>query len=374
MSVIVGIGTANPDYKLSQEEAYAFMKEFYSLDEDEGNRLSALYKRSGIKQRYSCVPDYNQQLQQKKLFPDTPDLTPFPNIERRMAIYAEEAPLLSEKAITNLYAQLNASSYNTQHITHLITVSCTGMSAPGLDLMLLEKLQLAPHTQRTSVNFMGCYAAVHALKMAHQICTAQTNAQVLIVCVELCSLHFQNVKSSDNITANAIFADGAAACLMVGDDLAKHNAPHLLVKGFYSEVHASGKKDMAWQISSSGFLMTLSAYIPQFIEAAIADLIARALSHYGVQKTAIEHWAIHPGGRKILDVTLAKLSLNQQDLAYSYQVLKEYGNMSSPTILFVLKAMMDDHLLSGNIFGTAFGPGLTMETFLFAKNSSIHES
>ncbi|TAE89464.1 MAG: type III polyketide synthase [Bacteroidetes bacterium] len=374
MSVIVGIGTANPDYKLTQEEAYTFMKEFYSLDEDEGNRLSALYKRSGIKQRYSCVPDYNQQLHQKKLFPHTPDLTPFPGIEKRMAIYAEEAPLLGEQAINNLYAQLNALWYKPQHITHLITVSCTGMSAPGLDLMLLEKLQLAAHTQRTSVNFMGCYAAVHALKMAHQICTAQTNAQVLIVCVELCSIHFQNIKSSDNITANAIFADGAAACLMVSDDLAKHNAPQLLVKGFYSEVHVGGKKDMAWQISSSGFLMTLSAYIPQFIEAAIADLITRALSHYGVQKTAIEHWAIHPGGRKILDVTLAKLSLNQHDLAYSYQVLRDYGNMSSPTILFVLKAMMDDHLLNGNIFGTAFGPGLTMETFLFAKTSSNHES
>lgn len=373
MSVIVEIGTATPAYKLAQEDACEFMKGFYNLDEIESSRLSILYKRSSINQRYSCVPDYNQQLRQRILFPDTPDLEPFPNIEKRMDIYAKEAPLLGEQAIANLYEQLLTSSFNQQKITHLITVSCTGMSAPGLDLMLLERLQLPLNTHRTSVNFMGCYAAVHALKMAHQICSSQQKAQVLIVCVELCSIHFQKNNNKDNITANAIFADGAAACLMVSDDLAQeHNA--LRVKSFYSEVLPDGKKDMAWQISSSGFLMTLSAYIPQLIEAGIESLIARALSYYHVPKADIQHWAIHPGGRKILDVTLSKLGLTNHDLQYSYQVLKDYGNMSSPTILFVLKAMMNDRQVSGNILGTAFGPGLTMETFLLTKKASTYEA
>lgn len=368
MSAIIGIGTANPSYQLAQQDSYEFMKEFYGLDKDDSSRLSVLYKRSGIDYRYSCIPDYGKALQERKLFPNTPNLEPFPDIEKRMAIYADEAPLLGEKAITDCFKQIPATSFQLNKTTHLITVSCTGMSAPGLDLMLLERLQLPLNIHRTSVNFMGCYAAVHALKMAHQICSSQTAAQVLVVCVELCSIHFQKTNNKDNITANAIFGDGAAACLMVSDDLIQENDAYLMVQDFYSEVLPDGKKDMAWQISSTGFLMTLSAYIPQFIEAAIEELVSNALNQYNINKADIQHWAIHPGGRKILDVTLNKLLLTRENLQYSYQVLKDYGNMSSPTILFVLKAMMDDKQVNGNIFGTAFGPGLTMETFLLTKH------
>ncbi len=368
MSTIIGIGTANPPYKLAQQDACEFMKGFYGLKEHDGNRLSALYKRSGIEQRYACIPDYNEALQQRRLFPDTPDLEPFPSIDKRMDIYAAEAPKLGELAIADLFEQIETTLFKPKAITHLITVSCTGMSTPGLDLMLLERLELPLNTQRTSVNFMGCYAAVHALKMAHQICSSQTASQVLIVCVELCSLHFQKNNNNDNITANAIFGDGAAACLMVSDDLVQEKEGCLMVQNFYSEVLPDGKKDMAWQISSTGFLMTLSAYIPQFIEAAIETLILNALNHYHLKKADVQHWAIHPGGRKILDVTQGKLSLTHEDLLYSYQVLKDYGNMSSPTILYVLKAMLKNPQLKGNIFGTAFGPGLTMETFLLTKH------
>jgi predicted naringenin-chalcone synthase len=212
---------------------------------------------------------------------------------------------------------------------------------------------------------MGCYAAVHALKIADAICKSKPNACVLIVCVELCTLHFQKNKNYDNLTANAIFADGAAACLMVNDELASTvSTPKMRLMSFYSEVHVSGKKDMAWQLSSTGFLMTLSAYIPQLVESNMEDLVDNALAHAGLNKPDIGYWAIHPGGRKILEATENKLGISKTDLQRSYDVLKQCGNMSSATILFVLKEFLNERDIKGNIFGAAFGPGLTLETFI----------
>src|SRR5262249_9634016 len=147
-------------------------------------------------------------------------------------------------------------------ITHLITVSCTGMSAPGLDLQVMELMNLPKNIYRTSVNFMGCYAAIHALKISDTICKSDERARVMIVCTELCTLHFQKEGSIDNITSSLLFGDGAAAALVVHDDF---NEKGLTVDHFYSEVIDRGKKDMAWELSSSGFLMTLSGYIPELL-------------------------------------------------------------------------------------------------------------
>ena len=189
---------------------------------------------------------------------------------------------------------------------------------------------------------------------------------MLIVDVELCTIHFQKSDDADNLTANALFADGAAACLISGEAGALNKKNRLV--GFYSEVHLDGKKDMAWQLSSHGFIMTFSGYIPQLINANIETLIAHACKHYELKNLEdIGIWAIHPGGRKILDVISARLQLPTTVLRHSYEVLKNYGNMSSATIFFVLKRIIEDDSLSGNLFGVAFGPGLTMETFLMDK-------
>jgi predicted naringenin-chalcone synthase len=264
---------------------------------------------------------------------------------------------LALKAIDALLLQNLA--YSKQDITHIITVSCTGMSAPGLDLQLMEALQLSNNVARTSINFMGCYAAVHGLKQAHAICESEPNANVLLVCVELCTLHFQKKSNYDNLTANAIFGDGAAAALICSKP--KTDAA-IEIKDFYSEVNFVGKNDMAWELSSTGFLMTLSSYIPQLLGSNINSLIENALHKYNTKIEEIQNWAIHPGGRKILEVISQQLNLEEHQLESSYKVLKNHGNMSSPTILFVLA----DMLLSkkGKTIGAAFGPGLTMETFI----------
>jgi alkylresorcinol/alkylpyrone synthase len=365
MSVIVGFGTAVPAFGIDQMKIHAFMDNVFTGDDNERRRLKLLYERSGISRRYAAIPDYDIAAE-RHLYPGTPDLEPFPSLEQRMKIYRQSAAPLAEQAIHNLTGNTTA---NLDGITHLVTVSCTGMSAPGLDLELVERLGLPKHVHRTSVNFMGCYAAVHALKMADAFCNSSPNAKVLVVCVELCTLHFQKKQDYDNLTANAIFGDGAAACLVVSNELKETYAgKQFSINNFYAEVQAGGKNDMAWELSSSGFLMTLSAYIPQLVEANMEELLHNALRAAGMKRKEIGAWAIHPGGRKILEAVSARLGLEREALRHAYTVLNDYGNMSSATILFVLQRVLADETLSGNIFGAAFGPGLTMETFLLHKS------
>jgi predicted naringenin-chalcone synthase len=217
---------------------------------------------------------------------------------------------------------------------------------------------------------MGCYAGIHALKTADAICKADPQAKVLIVCTELCTLHFQREPTIDNIASSLLFADGSAAAVITADD---HPAKGIRLDGFYSEVIPKGKKDMAWEISSTGFLMTLSSYIPDLLEEDFSQFTTRALARTGLTQQDITHWCIHPGGKKILEAVYKTLSLPPHELQASYDVLQHYGNMSSPTILFVLKkmapALLHNHNRKEHIFGAAFGPGLTMETFVASTNS-----
>jgi predicted naringenin-chalcone synthase len=215
---------------------------------------------------------------------------------------------------------------------------------------------------------MGCYAAIHALKIAKMICQTSPKANVVVVCTELCTLHFQQEFSYDNAAASLLFADGSAAVLL-SNNLSSPNA--LSLKTFYSEVATKGKEEMSWQISNNGFLMKLSSYIPQLIQEDITALVNRALEEGKISKEEITHWCIHPGGKKILEVIQRQLSLSVEDLSCSRLVLSKYGNMSSPTILFVLKEIMQGIVnRPANVFGVAFGPGLTMETFIASRNNA----
>jgi predicted naringenin-chalcone synthase len=241
------------------------------------------------------------------------------------------------------------------------------MSAPGLDLQLMELLELPKQAWRTSINFMGCYAAVHGLKIADAICNSDPKAKVLIVCTELCTLHFQREGTVDNIASSLLFGDGSAAVLVTHND-----DPHrgLQLQSFYAEVVPKGKKDMAWELSSSGFLMTLSSYIPDLVEADFGDLAGRALAQAGITQQQVTQWCIHPGGKKILEAVTHSLQLEAGALQTCYEVLRNYGNMSSPTILFVLKKLLQQMMHAPQkdkpetVFAAAFGPGLTMETFV----------
>lgn len=360
MADIISIATASPAYAHKQEDILHYMQKAYQLDAIEQRKLAFLYHQSGIETRHSVVSDYGNQKTDQHFLPEN-RVDPFPTIEQRMALYKSKAAAISIDAIEKCIA----TYIHANQITHLITISCTGMSAPGLDLEIMEAMKLSPSLFRTSINFMGCYAAIHGLKLAKFICDSEPDANVVLVATELCTLHFQKEYTIENASSSLLFADGAAAVL-VSNTLTSPKA--LQIESFYSQVAFEGKKDMAWEISSKGFLMTLSSYIPQLIKEDIELLVAAALKQKGITHAEIPYWCIHPGGKKIVDVIEQKLSLTADQTHFARKVLSENGNMSSPTILFVLKEIMESSIVPGEeIFGIAFGPGLTMETFLCKK-------
>jgi predicted naringenin-chalcone synthase len=356
LSKIVSIGTALPAYCHQQTDILSFMQKVYALNEAEARKLKFLYSQSGIRQRYSVIPDYSREPGEWKFYPPTENLDPFPLLEQRMAVYNRHAPTLSVDAIRDCLAH----KHRPENITHLITVSCTGMSAPGLDLQVMELLDLKKTIFRTSVNFMGCYAAVHAMKIADAFCKSDKDAQVLIVCTELCTLHFQREATMDNMASSLLFGDGASALLMMHDNV-QHEG--LVIDSFYSEINPKGKRDMAWELSSTGFLMTLSGYIPDLVEENFAGVAERALVRCDGLITDVSHWCIHPGGKRILQAIHKSLGFANGQLQHSYDVLNDAGNLSSATILFVLKRMLEQEGEIKKLFGAAFGPGLTVETF-----------
>lgn len=359
MSKIISVGIANPTFRHQQKDILQFMLDANNPDEKNRKLLPILYHRSGIDTRYSVFPDFSQTRGQWDFFGNNGTM---PSLEKRMQLYNHEAVDLSINAINDCL-QNTSDDIPIQSITHLITVTCTGISAPGLDILLMQKMGLSPTIVRTSVNFMGCYAALHALKIADAFCKADTSAKVLVVCTELCTLHFQKSNDVDAVLSSTLFADGSAACLISGEQTSKG----LEIKQFYSQVALSGQEDMSWQLASTGFLMTLSNHVPKLIKQEIKHLLENSLKKLDLSISDIHNWAIHPGGKNILEAVETSLELKREDLSASYDVLKNYGNMSSPTILFVLKKMMDNSEKIGNIFAVAFGPGITMESVILEK-------
>ncbi len=353
---ITSIGKANPAHKISQKEIYKFMSEYMSLQEYQKRELEILYRATGIGDRYSVLSDYAKRLGDFEFYPNDENLEPFPAIDKRMKVYKKEALPLAISAIKDCTSDTD--------FTHLVVVSCTGMYAPGLDLEITQKLGLSNSIKRSSLNFMGCYAAINALKIAQQACDADANAKVLVVCLELCTLHFQKGNSADNLLANALFSDGAAAVVVEPN---RTNSINLEIVNFHCDIEPEGNNDMTWQIGNFGFEMALSSYVPDIIKSGVNSLTNKLLASYNLGKDDIAYYAVHPGGKKILQVVQSELELSQSDVSYARSVLKKYGNMSSPTVLFVLKSIYDDlksQDKDNHILSFAFGPGLTMESML----------
>ncbi len=357
-SAILSIGTALPALRLSQRQIAQFMTSVLGLDADAQRRLNLLYDRSGIDTRHTVVTDYARSFGELEFFPNTPGLLPLPGHPARMELYRRHAPELGLAAAQQCLAE--SPGIGAEQITHLITVSCTGLYAPGLDIELAESLQLRPSVERTAVNFMGCYAAFPALKLADYIVRAQPQARVLIVCIELCTVHFHPRTEDDHLVANALFADGCAAAL-VGDVSAADGQAALQLDGFYSETVSAGRSDMAWHLGEAGFEIGLSSYVPDLVRGGIAQLFDRLVERVGGRRP--EAYAVHPGGVAILRAAQQALGLTAEDVAPSYDVLRQVGNLSSATILFVLREWLRRAQAQPTpLAACAFGPGLTLES------------
>ena len=278
-------------------------------------------------------------------------------------VVEDHALPLAVTAAQNCLRQLPEVALSS--ITHLVTVSCTGMYAPGLDIELVQALGLQGSVKRTCINFMGCYAAVNALKLADACCRADVHARVLIVSVELCTLHFLKSPKKDGVVSNALFGDGAAAALVQARPAT--TGPSLALAVFHCGLEPDGREDMAWHITDVGFEMTLSSYVPKLIQRGIGHLTEGLLANLPVQRADIRHYAIHPGGRRILEVIEKELGLTHVDNCHAYQVLRDYGNMSSATVLFVLRDLLrtlTPAQAGEGVLSFAFGPGLTLEAML----------
>jgi predicted naringenin-chalcone synthase len=356
-SNIVSIGTANPGHPIPQFEIARFMRMAHQLDDIEGRKLGFLYRKTGIASRYSVLPDFEKRdVEEFTFFPKNHLLSPFPGTKARMEIFQKTAPDLAAAAAVSC---LDQGDEQAQSVTHLILVSCTGMVAPGVELQLMEKLGLNDSVERYCIHFMGCYAAFVGLKLADKIVKAEPEAKVLLISVELCTLHFQKDYTEDNLLANSLFGDGAAAALIMNSERG------LKINSYLSQVFRDGDQDMAWGIGDFGFEMRLSKYIPMLLEHGIRQ--HRSLFEDRFALSQIRNFAIHPGGKQILENVQEAFELSPEVNTHAMNVLRQYGNMSSASILFVLDQMMKDPVIQGDILSMGFGPGLTLETLHLTK-------
>jgi len=352
------LATYVPPHTASQDSLAARFGE-WAQDPGLARVIGHIFRKTGIQRRYSIVPDFTEPAA-AELFRIGPDGHLIEaGTQARNRVYSRHAAPISVQLAQELLD--HNSAFEPDEVTHVITVSCTGFVNPGPDWAIVTELGLSPTVERYHLGFMGCYAALPALRMARQFCLAQPDAVVLVVCLELCSLHMQMQTTNDSILGNALFSDGAAAALVSARPPADGQAT-LALDGFMSAMAPEGQGEMAWEIGDQGFNLVLSSYVPDVISANIGRIVDDLLLPRDLVPDDIDLWAVHPGGKAILDKFEKSAALRPAQIETSRAVLRDFGNMSSATILFVLKQMLEQSATtSPAIAAMAFGPGLTVE-------------
>jgi predicted naringenin-chalcone synthase len=277
----------------------------------------------------------------------------FPDTAKRMEIFERFAPLLAAKTLD----KLNLSEAERSGITHVLVTSCTGLYAPGLDFDIIDHLGLDSSVERTIIGFMGCYAAINGLKQARHIVRSEPTAKVLLVNLELCTLHFQETQDLEQVLSFLVFSDGCAASLISSD------AAGFAMDSFHAVRIPDTRDLITWRIRGVGFDMLLSGQVPGQIANALETGGGKVLGSH--TKDDIALWGIHPGGKSILDAVERGLLLAPDALTASREVLECFGNMSSATVMFVLEKLMQRAKPGDLGCAMSFGPGLTAETMLF---------
>ena len=371
---IIGLGHALPAGSLTQAEAAIAASRLRRTDEGvdyerELQLLNVLYRRSGVNRRHSVLLSAGEDAAvERQTFYEVADSRTDrgPGTAARMGRYETEAPVLAEQACR---AALTKTAIAADRIDHLVTVSCSGFNSPGFDLDLYKKLGLDLNVSRTHVGFMGCHGALNGLRVASALARSQPGSNVLLCAVELCSLHHQYTDDPQQIVANSLFADGAAAAVLRSlpeseDRLAsKAGVWKLLASGSY--LIPDTTEAMSWRIGDHGFTMTLSAQVPEVIKSELKPWLEGWLNKQNLSMDKVATWAIHPGGPRIVSAAASALELSKEAVKTSLDVLNDCGNMSSPTILFILQRLLDEGA-RGPCVALAFGPGLVVEAALLA--------
>ena len=364
--ILHGIGTAVPSRRLSQADAVQVAHRINAETPEQVRLMTRIYQKTKVLSRGSVL-----------LEKDGDDGT----IQERLSFYGEESPGTAERmqafedhagelALEAAAKALSDSDISATAITHLVTVSCTGFQSPGVDQYLIEKLALAPSVQRTHIGFMGCHGAMNGLRVAHAFAEMDPKAVVLLCAVELCSLHMAYGWHPEQVVANALFADGAAAVVASAHPSPVNPSPThqtLALRRSGSMVIPNSADLMHWEIGDHGFAMGLSPLVPETVGAALLPWLRDWLKEQTIELEAVTSWAVHPGGPKILSTCAEVLSLEPNLLLDSRAVLQDHGNMSSATILFILERLRRREC-SGPCLALAFGPGLSAEVALFDRD------
>jgi predicted naringenin-chalcone synthase len=354
---IIALGTAVPTGRFSQARAAAELAMLCENTDRQRSVLNNLFNRSGIRYRSATIFDIAQD--KATLYTPANGTGKGPTTEARMQRYEEDVLPLAIESVTKA---LSDSKLDPCAISHLVTVSCTGFAAPGFDLGLIGQIPLQPGTHRTHVGFMGCHGMMNGMRVARAFVEADPDAIVLLCGSELCSLHFQYGWESDNIVANSLFADGAAAMIFAAPETLSGLNLNLVANDSY--VIPGSADYMTWKIQDHGFAMTLAAELPLLVSKELPAWINSWLKTYSLSTPDIGSWAVHPGGKRILDAVENSLGLDSVSLKASRKILSEYGNMSSPTVLFILQELLATEL-SLPLVMLGFGPGVTIEAALF---------
>lgn len=362
---IHGIGTAVPATSMTQEEALGLAKVLCCRTKEQMTWVPLMYTQTGIDRRYLILPRpvlddvlHGTRDSGSVFLPTGKAEDEGPTTGQRMAIYDSEAAVLAVRAARQVITQTRIPA---ESITHLVTVSCTGFKAPGVDYALIQGLGLSPTVERTHIGFMGCHGALNGLRVANAFANADSNAVVLLCAVELCSLHYHYGWDPERIVANALFADGAAA-LLGTPSTSTSKGWQLVASG--SCLIPDSSDAMGWTVGDHGFEMSLSKQVPRLIAQNLRPWLESWLAKKNLKREQVASWAIHPGGPRILEAVEEALGLPRSATADARAVFAAYGNMSSPTVLFIL-----DHLRRKNAprpcVALGFGPGMTAEAALF---------
>lgn len=358
-NMLIDIATASPPFKVAQSYAASELKKRMGGTAAISRMIDMAANQSGIDHRFFVIKDGEENASDKLFTKDGLHFSP--DTKTRMTEYEKWSIHLTKQVVKEL-AEKNKIDFNG--IDRLITISCTGFFAPGLDYELIREFNISPRVKRTNIGFMGCAAALVGFNSVWEAMKQKDNENVLMVSVELCSLHLQTEPTRDNILANMIFADGAAAVYFSKNSISEKC--RLEIQFAESFLFEDSAKFMGWKIGNNGFEMMLSSELPKIILNSAAPSARKILERNGINISQIKHWALHPGGRAILDSLQNGLELSDDQLKASREVLRNFGNLSSVSILFVLNNILekaqlikDDYLCS-----IAFGPGLTMELVL----------
>jgi predicted naringenin-chalcone synthase len=360
---IISVATATPPHKLDQGDALTMVQRICCVDERQSRLATALYKHSGVQNRHTAVP-YTEAY---RWVPErNPDEAPEPNFgpstEERMALYEAHALPLACEAATGALRQ---SKLAPSRITHVVTASCTGFTAPGVDSGLIGLLGLPPTTQRVHVGYMGCHGSINALRVAHGLASINSQFRILVCAVELCSLHYAFHWNSERMLGNALFADGAGAVVIGGkahDSVdAAHGRWRLAATGSYLFPQTS--EFMTWNVGNHGFAMTISPRLPELIQQNLGGWLSAWLAENQLRIGDIRSWAIHPGGPRILEAAESALGLTPDKTQVSREILSQHGNMSSATVLFIVEKLLANRSAAPCVM-LGFGPGLVAEAAL----------